>query len=547
MLGAGSGSAILDLYGSSQQVAGLSDNASYTNGVVTNNGVTDSTITINQTTNTTFGGSLLDGPTAKLALIKAGNGTLVLTGSSSMSSQANVNAGVLQVEGALTVPVLNINDPAGIAGTAGVVNMTSDGLYYKSSMASTFAGRLAGGGGVEVDSGSLTLAGSNTYSGGTTVQAGTLVLANPAGAALGTGSLLINSGTVDATAYPQTVGSLTVYEAGSLNLWIGRTLTSIGSVSLSGTLNLFNLGSLSSGTTELMTYSSETGAFSSYTALPSGYHLNYGATELDIVKNAVASFSGSGVWMATGISGTAAWNNSTNWQDGNNLNGVPGTTPSRAADTATFNGSDTAATTIVLDATPSLTALSFSTSSYTLSGGSLTLNPGSGTAIVLDASGTQTTTVSTANVTVTSGTQTIASTIMLSGAVSIAPAAGSQLTITGNVGEATSGQALVLTDGGTLVLTGTANTYTGGTYAEQGTLYFQNSGAIYDGSSLIIGAGGTIIFDPQMTGSALSHSFATGAVAPVPEPGTMVLLLAAIWSAVACHRFSKRRQNRISV
>ena len=65
-------------------------------------------------------------------------------------------------------------------------------------------------------------------------------------------------------------------------------------------------------------------------------------------------------------------------------------------------------------------------------------------------------------------------------------------------------------------------------------------------SNLTVGAGGTFIFDPNGPGghvatSAASH--ATSAVEPVPEPGTLALLLAALWSAALCRRFRRRSQG----
>ena len=97
--------------------------------------------------------------------------------------------------------------------------------------------------------------------------------------------------------------------------------------------------------------------------------------------------------------------------------------------------------------------------------------------------------------------------------------------------------ALALTDAGTLVLSGTANGYGGGTYVEQGTLVADSAGSIPDGTPLVMGAGGTFLFDPTVTGAAPAAAAPAGAVSPVPEPGTIVLLLAALWSAAIYRRF----------
>ena len=96
--------------------------------------------------------------------------------------------------------------------------------------------------------------------------------------------------------------------------------------------------------------------------------------------------------------------------------------------------------------------------------------------------------------------------------------------------------ALVLDGNGTQILSG-ANTYSGGTFVEAGTLIVNNSAALPDGSSLTVGAGGTLIFDPSVSGSPVSGAaIAAGSVSAVPEPGTLGLLsigamvvLAAAW------------------
>ena len=148
-----------------------------------------------------------------------------------------------------------------------------------------------------------------------------------------------------------------------------------------------------------------------------------------------------------------------------------------------------------------------------------------------------------------SGTQTISAPILLSTSAAFVPDDSGQLNITGNIGENEPGMALVLAasgalQAGSLILSGTDNTYTGGTYVESGTLYVNNTGAIQDGSSLIVGAGGTFLYDPTAGGAAnvpaVTVKASDRSLAPVPEPGTFVLLLAALWSAVACYRFSKR-------
>ena len=194
----------VDLASFSPTVTSLSGSA----GTITVSGASNSTLTVNQAGTTTFGGSLNDGAIAKLGLVMNGNGTLDLTGASSMGIHTDVNGGVLQVDGSLSVPIINVNNGARLAGS-GTINLTSDGIVYGSSVGSTFNGQLAGNGGIEVDSGSLTLTGSNGHTGNTVVYGGTLVAANGSnGSALGSGTLTLNGGTLAAGPAGGTISGL---------------------------------------------------------------------------------------------------------------------------------------------------------------------------------------------------------------------------------------------------------------------------------------------------------------------------------------------------
>ena len=61
-------------------------------------------------------------------------------------------------------------------------------------------------------------------------------------------AVTVNGGTLDVTAYPQTVQSLTVSPLGTLNLSVSNLLTDPGG-HFAGTLNV---GNFSSGTAELI-------------------------------------------------------------------------------------------------------------------------------------------------------------------------------------------------------------------------------------------------------------------------------------------------------
>ena len=185
-------------------------------------------------------------------------------------------------------------------------------------------------------------------------------------------------------------------------------------------------------------------------------------------------------------------------------------------------------TTITLDGvSPTLAALTFSTST----GRSYDLAQGSGTASLILSNGTS----AAAVVTVLSGTHMISAPITLSSSGSFAPLAGTQLVLSGNIGNGGASLPVALTNAGTLILSGTADSYSGGTYVDQGTLVANTNGSLPDNRGLVIGAGGTFVFDPTVTGApaaALPQPAGAGApVETVPEPSALVLLAVALWSA----------------
>ena len=102
---------------------------------------------------------------------------------------------------------------------------------------------------------------------------------------------------------------------------------------------------------------------------------------------------------------------------------------------------------------------------------------------------------------------TITDSLVFDSNVTVLPAAGSQLTISGGI----SGQGgLTVNAPGTLVLSG-ANGYTGGTTVSTGTLVLGNSSAIAAGTGLTVGAGGVFVFDPS---SAVTPALAAAVTTP---------------------------------
>ena len=113
------------------------------------------------------------------------------------------------------------------------------------------------------------------------------------------------------------------------------------------------------------------------------------------------------------------------------------------------------------------------------------------------------------------GSHTISAPVALQSNLLVSPAAGSQVTISGDISGA--GESLTVDDQGTVVLEG-ANSYSGGTAVSAGTLVVAASSAISAGTSLTVGAGATLIFDPSFgaTPSAVMASAALVAAASAP-------------------------------
>ena len=204
----------------------------------------------------------------------------------------------------------------------------------------------------------------------------------------GSAALNFSQGTLQAVAGFSTSVPIVLSTSGSNAVFqtSGDTLTLAGTLSGSGTLQEIGNGLLIlSGNNTFVggiTVLSGTLNVLSDSALPSGLSLTIGAG----TPPSFAQFSGRATWVSNSSS---AWNNASNWLDNANLSGVPGVAPRPATtDTAAFSGSGSVTAIDLTGVDASLKALSFSNSSYTLSGGSLTLNSGSGMATVT-VSGTQ--------------------------------------------------------------------------------------------------------------------------------------------------------------
>ena len=100
-----------------------------------------------------------------------------------------------------------------------------------------------------------------------------------------------------------------------------------------------------------------------------------------------------------------------------------------------------------------------------------------------------------------------------------------------------SGDSLTVNSGtAVLVLSGSINSYTGGTFVTSGELIVGNSGGIADGTPLNVG-GGIAAFGAPV----VPLTEAAAAVLPVPEPSTSALL---VLGSLRCGCFPRTRFRR---
>ena len=213
---------------------------------------------------------------------------------------------------------------------------------------------------------------------------------------------------------------------------------------------------------------------------------------------------------------------------GSDSRGCPGLNAARpAADEAIFDGSGARALTVSLaGVNPSLRSLSFSNSSYTLTGGSLVLQSSSGSATISVAGGMQTMDASVD--------------LLLESGLAIAPQAGAAMTIAGNI---SGSGALSLTGPGTLILSSSDNSFSGGVSVVAGTLIVTDTRALRDGETLVVGDSAAF-FASLIPSQGAGTEGGEQPTATVPEPNPLTLLIAG-FALLAVYRasFKDRRMQ----
>ncbi|MDI9853846.1 autotransporter-associated beta strand repeat-containing protein [Comamonas sp. 17RB] len=419
-------------------------------------------------------------------LTKAGIAELTLSGNNSFSGKVDVAAGTLNaaVGGALG-HATSVNVASGAAlklGTSTVLDtLTGGGAVQLASGAditlgtgnhnSVFAGNLMGSGNlVKMGSGELALTGVNLLSGHTDVQSGTLKVSGSlasdlvqvhGGATLAargalTGAVQVADGGHLAvnTAHSVSLGSLTMAPNANLDVDIstqGNTpraaITVNGDVSLDGKLNVNQTAGFATGVYRLVNYAGTLSGNGLQIGTVTG---GLAASDLDL-QTAV----GSQVNLVVGGSNVLFWNGTQTTSDGT-IQGGSGTWDAAGSNWTTLNGADShnwadkfavfqgTAGTVTVNGNLSVNGMQFLTNGYSIIGastGNNTLNlAGSSTPVRVDP-----------GVTATLG-----------------------VTLAGS-GE------LHKMDAGTLVLNG-ANTYSGGTTLNGGTVVLGNNSSLGTGA-----------------------------------------------------------------
>lgn len=270
-------------------------------------------------------------------LVKAGSGTLTLTGASTYDGPTTVNAGTLALGGGNdrlntagelvvnggAVSLAGVNQTvAKLSGTGGNIQNSTNSTTATLSVTgtSTFSGRLRDNDGsgtgrvlalAKTTGGILRLTGvNNSYSGGTVVSGGTLLANNTSGSATGSGAVSVNSGaffggtgSASGAITVNTGAAITPGDGGAGTFTGGSSLTWNSDNTVAGML--FDLGASSAASDKLVV----TGAFAKgsgstfiFSFTDAGYQPSVAYT---LVSFGSTDFLASD-FSATGVAGTFA-------------------------------------------------------------------------------------------------------------------------------------------------------------------------------------------------------------------------------------------------
>jgi autotransporter-associated beta strand protein len=351
-------------------------------------------------------------------------------------------------------------------GTIPTVTLIGGGGTGASVTAAALNTANTSGGLTKTGLGTLTLTGANTYTGATLVSAGTLQLDGSAATTPATASITANSGsslgfTSGSASILNLNGKILTLGSGNLAIDIGSTAVNdsitVGDFALTAnsTISLNPIGPINSGGSHTLLTSTNpivTGGFT-LTATPAG-RLS-GAVTVNANTVTITPTLFEGIWNQ---SGGGNWSlGDPNMTSGNWTNYKP----TVAGDAALFGSAIAAPSTVAVDAAHTLGFIRFDNSN----------------AYTIGANGSSNLTLDNATVpaflVVSQGSHVIAENVALNSNLLAFPATGTTLNVSGNISG--TGRSLQLSDAGTLVLSGSANTYDGATTVSNGTLSLTGS------------------------------------------------------------------------
>lgn len=501
-------------------------------------------------TNTYSGGTNIKEGVLQLS---GGTDSLLNTGSAVLGDTSTSGKLILGNSSAAADQTLAGLTTTGLGGSVVGGNGTASVLTLNIAGTNTFGGILGGNGTNEnnltlrkTGAGTLTLSGANTYAGGTTVSAGTLNINNAN--ALGTGTFTITAGAIDNTTTSAITnartngisvgGDFAFTGTSDLNLGTGAVALSIGSggtrtITLNGTGNTLTFGGAVTGQTNiggngtlavsgagntlvlgsLVTNTNTTARI--FTINGSGNVTINGTVSGGATAEAL-TYSGTGTLTLSGVNGyTGATTVSggvvravdgTGLPSGSNLTingGVWESSASMVRATGTGAGQMqiTGGTSGFSSYNASGVQVAFGStgSPPTLTWGAATFNPST---LVLNES-------------TATGSLTFLNAVVLGTSVRTVNVNANTATMSGALTGTGSG-GLTKAGSGTLVLSNTANDYSGKTTINGGMLQFAKTGSLYKGvttnwtaANLTVNAGTTAAFNVGGTGEFTTANIAT--------------------------------------
>jgi len=269
-----------------------------------------------------------------------------------------------------------------------------------------------------------------------------------------------------------------------------------GSANLAGTLNLIPYNGftpVSGDNFTVMTYASETGAFSSTTGTSPAPGLTYNAVYLPTSLVILTTANGEKTW---GVNSDGNSSFGSNW--------IGGVAPGGVGDTATFSTIITAPQTVTLDADTTVGTLNFdSPNNYTIAGThTLTLQAAGSTAATINVSGVH-----------GNGAHTVSAPITLASNLNVIQNSTGTFTISGPLNDAAgkqinvSGTATTAMTGSLTLGNGTAIFVSGSSTLRMATT---SAAAVGSGVTAVVSSGATL----ELAGTASALANGPGAPAP---------------------------------